>query len=431
MPPCNILLVSLDTVRADHLGCYGYRRATSPHLDRLAGEGVVFETCLAPHIPTYPAHTTLFSGTDVFAHRIVGQHRGDGAPTCADELPLLAERLQAAGYFTAAADNLGRWFRRGFSEYRQYAWDKPPRGPWRKAEAVTQAALAALDDCLAQDRPWLLFVHYWDAHTPYLPPPPFDRMFYSGDECDPANHGAERMWATYDALRDYFRSWLGELTDIDFPAAQYDAALAYQDACLQHLWSRLRASGQLDRTLLAVTADHGEELTEHDMWYDHHGLYETNLHVPLILRHGDLPRGERRGGMVTHLDLAPTLLDLAGVPPDGHLRGAGLRPLLDTGDDSGTTKEVYLTESTWMKKYGWRTPRYKLIVDLEDPHHHTPPVELYDLDADPGEQHNLAVERPDLVVALRADCERHRAQRLADTGRADPLDEVDLAFRRL
>ncbi len=431
MLPRNLLLFSLDTLRADRLGCYGHYRNTSPHLDQVADGGVLFETCLAPVIPTFPAHTTMFTGRDTFDHRIVGQHSGDGAPVCGEGCLSLAQRLSDAGWFCAAADNLGRWFKRGFEWYEGYAWSTAPTEPWRKGEAVNQTAFRALDACLDQDRPWFLYCHYWDPHTPYLPPPPFDRMFYAGDEKDPDNPSARRMWATYEALRDYFASWMPGVTDLEFPNAQYDAAVAYQDACLQHLWARLDEHDLWSDTLVVITADHGEELDEHEMWYDHHGLYETNLHVPLILVHPTLGAGERRGGLVTHYDIVPTVLEALGLPGDDELPGASLLPLIESGWDAGTCDEVYLCESTWLKKYGWRTAEWKLIIDLEDPHHGTPPVELYNLSTDPGEQNNLADERPEIVTALRARCEAHRARRMAETGLGDPLDAVELAHRKI
>ena len=175
-PPTHVLLIAVDTLRADHLGCYGYTRPTSPHLDRLAAGGALFLDCVSPHIPTHPAFTTLHTGRDVFGHGVVA-HAGATEP---DEVPTLAELLSARGVFTAAVDNLGRWFTRGFELSRSYEWEKPPRGAWRKAEAVNAQALPALNACAASDRPFLLFVHYWDPHTPYLPPPPFDRIFYEG-----------------------------------------------------------------------------------------------------------------------------------------------------------------------------------------------------------------------------------------------------------
>ena len=171
----NILVIAIDTLRADHLGCYGYPLPTSPHIDRLAREGVVFQ-CFSPHIPTHPGYTTLFTGKDVMAHQIVCQ---GGKVELDPKVRLLAEILRENGYFTAAADNLGRWFSRGFELYEGDQWEPDPKGAWRKGEAVTDTALRVLDHCVAQHKPWFAFVHYWDPHAPNQPPAPIDSKIQS------------------------------------------------------------------------------------------------------------------------------------------------------------------------------------------------------------------------------------------------------------
>jgi arylsulfatase A-like enzyme len=195
--------------------------------------------------------------------------------------------------------------------------------------------------------------------------------------------------------------------------------------------------GAADETLVAVTADHGEELDEHEMWFDHHGLYDTNLHVPLILRlPGRIPAGSRVSGPVRLFDLAPTLLDLAGFPEDAvTMEGSTLRPLLDDSEGGARPSAeapIFLTECTWMRKRGVRTPNWKLIVARDHPDiHGRPPVELYDLQADPGEQENLAEARPDVVAALRDELECWRSRRLTETGLPDPIEEQEITLRSI
>src|SRR5262245_20124101 len=125
----NIVLISIDTLRADHLSCYGYPRLTSPHLDRIAAEGARFTECFSTWIPTHPAHTTMLTGQDLIRHQIVAQ---GGKAQLNPDIPTLAELLAGEGYFTAAADNLGRWFSRGFDRYESYRWSKDATGAWRK-----------------------------------------------------------------------------------------------------------------------------------------------------------------------------------------------------------------------------------------------------------------------------------------------------------
>lgn len=424
----NLLLVSLDTTRADRLGCYGCARVTSPHLDAFADRGTLFERCLSPHIPTHPAHTTLFTGCDVFRHRVVA----NGARTpLAPDVPLLAEILGGLGYRTAAADNLGHWFARGFERYEGYAWAREEDGSLRKGEAVTATALRLLADLAAGPRPFFLFAHYWDPHTPYLPPPPFHRMFYGGDERDPAQRGMEPLFA-FEPFAAYFRRWLDGVTDLRYPIAQYEAAVAYMDACLAPLFHALAEYGLEADTLVAVTADHGEEMDEHAMWFDHHGLYETNVHVPLLLRGPGIPAGRRVADTVDHTDLAPSLLDLLGhadLPARLGMQGRSWAPLLSGGLREPGAPRV-LTECTWMRKHALRTDEWKLIVAREHPDlHGRPPVELYHFASDPAEQRDVAPERPEVVAELRAVLDARIARRTAETGLPDPVETGEIALR--
>jgi bisphosphoglycerate-independent phosphoglycerate mutase (AlkP superfamily) len=345
----------------------------------------------------------------------------------------LAELLAARGVFTAAADNLGRWFSRGFELYRSYEWEKPTGQPWRKAEAVNAQALPALDACAASGQPFFLFVHYWDPHTPYLPPPPFDRMFHRGDERDPANRSMEPVLA-FEPFRAYFEQWLDGVTDVGFPIAQYDAEIAYADAAIAHLLTRLDELGLREQTLVIVVADHGEIMDEHVGCFDHHGLYEGNVRIPCLLSWpGRVPSGQRLGGTVRMLDLAPTVLDAFGLVDLGWehgLPGQSLLGLAEHGDERGTCREVLLTECTWQRKRAWRTPEWKLIEALEPDPHGGPTVELYDR-ADPLERENLAAARPDVVADLTARMHGYVRRRAAESGRPDPLETGRITLRRI
>jgi len=197
----NVLFIAIDTLRADYLSCHGHHRPTSPHIDRLAATGVIFGEFIAPHIPTHPGYTTMFTGKDTFTHQIVTQ---GGKLELEESIRTLPQVLQDRGYFTAAADNLGRWFRRGYDVYEGYQWNHDPNGAWRKAEAVNETAMRVLDQCEGQDKPWFAFVHYWDPHTPYLPPPPFNRMFYHDDETAERHTSAVEMMTNYPAFMYYF-----------------------------------------------------------------------------------------------------------------------------------------------------------------------------------------------------------------------------------
>ena len=425
----NILFIAVDTLRADRLSCYGYGLPTSPVIDSLADRGVLFEEFIAPHIPTHPGFTTILSGRDVFDHHIVTQ---GGKTEIAEGVKLFPEILHENGYFTAAAEGLGRWFNRGFELVEHFEWDRDTAQPWRKGEAVNEAALRVLTACEQQDKPWLAWLHYWDPHTPYLPPPPFDRMFYFGDPCDPKHTSAYEMMNNYPAFQYYFNEWMPGTTDVEFPKAQYDAAIAYGDACLNHVFTYLQNMRGGEDTLVIITSDHGEELDEHEMWFDHHGLYETNLHVPLIMQHPEYFSGGRGvKGMTVHQDLAPTILEAVGLKQaaaDAQMQGESLLALVESGSDAGTRESVYIAECAWMKKRGLRTRRFKFFESLYDELHKRPPFELYDIQSDPMEQHNLADEEPERLQSFQADLASFVEQRLRETGGPDPIMEQSITM---
>lgn len=427
----NLVLISLDTLRADRLRCYGHHRLTSPNIDRVASEGALFESHYSPHIPTYPGHTTMMTGRDVYAHQVTCQSQAY-LPT--PGVPMLAEILKTAGYYTSAADNLGKWFTRGFDVYESYTWDTSLPEGWRKAEAVNETAMRVLRSAAAQSAPFFVFLHYWDAHTPYLPPRPFHRLFYTGDETSPENRSMDQVWAC-EEFRDYFREWMPDVTDIEFPKAQYDAEIAYMDTCLGHILNLLDDLRLSDDTLLVMTADHGEEFDEHGCWFDHHGLYETNTRIPLILRlPGAIRPGVRVPGLTRMTDLTPTIVDYLEVPtPDMVFDGRSLRPLIEDPQaaTSGICEAIHLTENTWMKKRGIRTREWKLIRALEPDLHGFAPIELYDMTHDPAERDNRAADRPDVVDALSEQMDRHIAARVAAADLPDPLPLQPIPLRRI
>ena len=416
----NVVLIALDTQRADHLGCYGYHRRTSPFIDGIARRGVLFERCYAPNIPTHPSFTTMLTGKEAITHNIV--NIGGGVPL-ADGVRLLPEILGEHGYATAAVDSMGRHFTRGFDEYVTYQWDTSNPTVLRKAEAVTAQALPVIMRLREQPRPFFLFIHYWDPHTPYLPPPPYRRKFYprERDPYDPHNHSMDEVW-TWEPFKWYLHQWLPGVTDAAYVINLYDGETSYMDRHLRLVFQAL--APVQGRTLVIVTADHGEILNEQLGYFDHHGLYEGNVRVPLILYWpGKLPGGRRVPGFVQNLDLAPTVLELAGAPDRDRMEGLSLLPSI-FGLRDGNYDELYLSEATWEVKRAIRTDRWKLIDSIEPDPHGRPMQELFDLEADPREQHNLVDEFPEQARALHARLAAWVACRLAETGRTvDPLCE--------
>ena len=422
----NLVLFGIDSLRADHMSCYGYRRLTTPHLDKVAREGVLFEDAYSPYIPTTPGYTAMLTGMDVVSNQMVSlRAKGPIDPS----IRLLPEILGGKGYVSACIGFDGQFYR-GFDRYENYqAWMSWEEAPGHKAEALNEKALPLLESMA--DKPFFLFMRHMDPHAPYLPPPPFPRMFYEGDEKDPSKHSMEPVFA-FKPFTEFFKSWMPPgVTDAEYIVALYDASLAYMDACIQHILTRLEALDLMERTLIVVTSDHGETLTEHECYFDHHGLYEPTIHVPLIYKcRGKLPEGKRVRGFVLQQDLTPTVLGLLGygeVAEELKMDGKSVLPVVK-GERLANYSEFYISECTWMRKRGWRTPEWKLIEALEPDFHGKPPLELYNLIDDPGENHNLAEEEPETVEALEKRMTRWVQRRTADTGKPDPIMDYHLGL---
>ncbi|MCS6775849.1 MAG: sulfatase [Chloroherpetonaceae bacterium] len=419
----NIVLIVVDTLRASRLGCYGYEKPTSPAMDRLAAEGIQFARCIAPGIPTTPAHTTIYTGQHPLTHNIVTH---GGQVDLDRKTPVLPELLQQAGYTTAAVDNLVTikpWFARGYEFYI----DPSYRHRYR--------LLVSCEEINARAIPWLrayahekffLFLHYWDPHTPYTPPEkyctfyPPDRDPFSPEHTSLAPIRRQPIWGMFN---DIWFSRLGPVTDAEYIASLYDAQIRHVDDGIAELLAALDAMGLSENTLVVLTGDHGESLYQHDIYFDHHGLYDDVIHVPLILRCPTvIPAGQRFWPMVQHLDLAPTILEAAGVPVPAGMEGKSLWPVATGKTNTGGWERVICCESTWQSKWAVRTDTAKFILAREPDRHNMPMRELYDLTTDPGETHNLAIERWEEAEDLEAALERWIAEGLARVGRTeDPL----------
>jgi len=416
----NILLIGIDSLRADHMSSYGYHNLTTPHMDRFAQGGALFERTYSAHIPTTSGYANMFTGRDAFGTQVVAlRHQGPMRP----EAKTLAQFCNEAGYNTTSVGFKGNPASRDFAKYIEFAgWGSWAEGRSPKAQNLNDVAVPELDRLAKSRKPFLLFLRHMDPHSPYLPPAPYERAFYHGNETDPDNRSMDPVMA-FRPFRDFFASWMPPgITDKDYIIAQYDGAVAYMDACIQTLFHQLESLGILDDTIVVINSDHGETLYDHDCYFDHHGIYDNTLHVPLIIRYpAKVPAGLRVPGYNQHKDLLPTILELADIDPgDYQMDGRSLMQLV-RGEVTSFESEIYLTECTWMRKHGWRTPEWKLIEALEPDFHFKPPVELYNLIQDPEENHNLAESEPELVAALRARMQAHISKREAETGLPNPM----------
>ena len=416
----NILLVAIDSLRADHMSCYGYQRLTTPHLDRFAGESTLFERTYSAHVPTTSAYASMLTGMDCMSTQVVAlRHKGPLRP----EVATLPEILKQQGYNTTCVGFTGNPSSRGFDTYLDYAgWGSWREGRSPKAQNLNEVAIPELERLASKRKPFFLFLRHMDPHAPYLPPEPYERMFYHGDACDPANKSMDPVMS-FKPFRDFFASWMPPgVSDQEYVVAQYDGAIAYMDACIQSIFTTLDTLGVADETLVIVNGDHGETLYEHECWFDHHGMYDNVLHVPLIIRYpGKVPAGRRVAGFNLHQDLMPTILDLAELDSSEiSFDGASLMPMVQ-GDVASHASEFYITECTWMRKHGWRTPQWKLIIALEPDFHFKPEIELYNLIEDPKENENVAEAHPDIVTTLRGRMEAWIQRRESETGLPNPI----------
>ena len=415
----NILFFGIDSCRRNHMSHYGYERLNTPNITKFAAGGVTFDNCFSPHIPTTPGYANMMTGRDCFGTGVVGLSQ----TAIAEGVPVLAEMLRDQGYETTCVGFRGNASGRGYDNYIDFPGWGPdsPDGRAHKAEALNEVAIPELERLAKGDKPFYLFLRHMDPHSPYLPPAPFMNMFFQGDPCDPAD---DRMQKVYDfrPFGDYIKSWVPEgCTNPDYVIAQYDSAIAYMDSCIQVILEKLKTLGIEEDTIVVFASDHGETLYDHDCFFDHHGMYDCTLVVPLIIRwKNHLPEGVRIADYCQLKDVTPTLLDIMGIDNGVKFDGRSLMPLV-RGEEREPESEMYITECTWMRKHGWRTPEWKLMVALEPDFHFKPEIELYNLVKDPEENHNVAEENPDIVACLKGRMEAFIKKREEETGRPAPI----------
>src|ERR1035438_4575445 len=284
----NIVHLAIDSLRADHMSCYGYGRQTTPHIDRWAARGTIFERNFSPHIPTTSGYTSMLTGTDCITNQVVAlRHQG---PLRA-EVRTLPEILADQGYATTCVGFRGNPASRGFQNYIDFAgWGSRDEGRSPKAQNLNDVTIPELNRLADAEQPFYLFLRHMDPHSPYLPPAPYERMFYHGDECDRDNHTMDACM-TFKPFCDYFAAWLPPgISDAGYVVSQYDGAIAYMDACIETIFFALEARG----------------------------IVENTLHVPLILVYpGKVPAGQRVSGFTFHKDMVPTVLELCGLDAPG------------------------------------------------------------------------------------------------------------------
>jgi arylsulfatase A-like enzyme len=414
--PPNVILISIDTLRADRLGCYGYERPTSPFLDGMARAGVLFEDASATSSWTYPSHASLFTG--LYPGR-------NGATELKQrvraEVPTLAEWLIDRGYRAAGIVSSTLFAGYGLERGFERLYHVEPGGP--EPSAVTAESIEWLE-AVNRERPFFFLIHYLDPHSDYKSLPEFERPFlepYDGK----ATGASQQLFDHVSGFVDFTSEDARHLSNL------YDGGVRQQDAELAKLFAYLERSGLLEESVIVLTSDHGEEFLEHGNVL--HGLaqYDESVRVPLILWGPDVPRGVRVPTPVSLVDVVPTVLDLLGLPAPAGLDGHSLRELWEAPererppralfieadmDPPGPTSRVMIPGDDLAVRKG----RWKLVLDPA-----SGATRLFDLESDPGETRDVAAEHAEIASELRAEIERFRERR-ADQEAAPALTGDDL-----
>ena len=377
--PPNLIVITVDTLRQDHLGCYGSDTKT-PALDKLAAEGFRFRDSVTVAPTTLPSHTSLFTGLYPARHGV----RLNGRFKVPDETLTLAEVLYANGYLTAAfvgSTVLNKHYAldQGFQVYNDdVGSDVNSAQAQRRAAEVSHAAIDWLEDVKA---PFFLWVHYFDPHGPYEPPPPYGSDYYKGDPRNPKHTSMEGVSVVYYQNLD-------GITDIRYPMAQYKGEITYTDKAIGQLLEAADRSGFRDNTLVLMTAYHGENLGKNKYYFDHgETLHDTSMRVPLIIRAPWL-EGTRVvvGGPMSLVDVYPTVLNLLDIEMPEEVQGQSVADYLVEG--SVPDRELFMETMLPMTSkrsaiFGIQTEHWKMTLRQNR-------VKLFHRISDPEEQKNVA-----------------------------------------
>lgn len=444
----RIVYIDIDSLRPDHLGCYGYHRKTSPNIDALAAQGVRFDNFYATDTPCLPSRTAMFSGrfgtsTGCINHggtnadiRVEGPGRGFRS---ASTNHALGERLREAGWYTCSISpfphrHSAYQIVEGFHETHDTG-----RNGHERADEVWPTVERWLDVNKDRDQ-WFLHVNYWDPHTPYQVPLEYGEPFK--DDPPPAwvtqevidkhraSYSRHEARCTHDTDKPF--SWprgVGEIRNVgDWKKwiDGYDTGIHYADAHVGKIVAKLKALGLYEDTAIVVSADHGENHGELEIYGDHQTADQICNRVPLVVKWPGLTddkKGKAFAGLHYNLDLASTLVDLCGGKQPESWDGLSFAKTLKKGADAGRPSLV-LSQAAWSCQRSARWDDWLLIRTYHTGQKNFPKYMLFNVKEDPHEQHNLAADRPELVGKGLEILDDFVAYNLRRSGRPDPLFEV-------
>ena len=399
----NIIIILVDALRPSNLGCYGCQQNVSPALDKLAHKGVVFENCFACSNASDPALTSIMSGMQTRSHGIMHHsfEVNDSELKTFEKrkVRFLQEILKENGYVTYGLDFLARWHTRGYDYYPSLQIDRTKRkrtlnrllrlfgafglealfkkihshkisrrllGGFQSYPSDAETTKKALELIAKQEEPYFLFAHLWGVHKPFKCPEVENKLSV---EC-------------------------------------YENAIETVD---NYIYQISKAAG--DETLIVVFGDHGESLGEHGIWFDHHGLYDPSIHVPLIMSGSSVPSGKRVSGLVSVTDIFGSILSIAGISYPKKTDSLDLTPYFDRENDP-IREYIFAEENYYQDKVCIRTDQYKFIKNIGRAVcelckiAHGDDIELYDLKNDPEELHNIASSHSEMVALFEEQAER-------------------------
>ncbi len=418
----RILYIDIDSLRPDHLGCYGYHRNTSPHIDAIAREGVRFNNCHTSDAPCLPSRTALYTGMFGIHSGVVG-HGGTAADLFIEgsdrsfrdrvEIQSLPSDLQYAGFHTAQISPFGqrhaaRQFYAGFNEIHNTG-----QGGMESAEHVAPVVAKWLDDHAVEDN-WFLHINYWDPHTPYRVPVAYGEPFAHDPLPDwlteevwkkhlqmVGPHKAQEISMYDDEPVSYYGDCPRQPQALRTPAELrrmidgYDTGVRYADDQIGKIVATLKAAGIYDDTAIIISADHGENLGELGLYGEHGTADAITCRVPLIIKWPGCRAGGTDDGLHYSLDLAPTVAELLDRPAQPVWDGASYAATLRTGADTGRDQLV-LSQCAHVCQRSVRFREFLYIRTYHDGYHLFPREMIFDLVADPHEQYDLAPVRSDL-----------------------------------
>ncbi len=419
----HIILITVDALRADRLGCYGNERATSPAIDRLAAAGAIFVNASVPRAVTRPSMTSFFSSRYPSEHGVLtNRHR------VPDDEKLLAEHLLEAQFHTSAMvgastldsdrSNLGQ----GFNDFKLIGSD----------EQLTRSAENYLRSQFARkDRREFLWLHYMSTHLPYDPPAPYDSRFTDSNYAGHADGRVETLWNSFTGSEPFEESDHQRVVDL------YDGCVAAADAWIERVIGALQASGAEQDTLLIITSDHGEELSDHNGFYGHRlSPYIAALRVPMVFSQpGRIPTGTQVEGLMTSLDLLPTALGWLGLPPSERARGYDQTASVLHGQASGrqfAMREMELEDDfvwgvrdqNWSWVYNPKELQFSFEHNGSTGTYPIPGEALYQVNESRAEDSNALAQQRELARKMQAQWEEWRAA----MARGDASIDLDSEF---